>query len=198
MRWRDHPALAIYPVVWTVGLVQPSEGVVIEAAGGLAIEQTDQQNRPFVPIRFHIDGFEASQWSLFNQHLVARAGQVGVAGSRLVAVIAAHQLIDQLVADGGPLTAEMDDPADAAGRFQGDRCHLFQIDEDKQIVGEHGFPYRNSLAPAQLLDLHHGVIGFDTLGIEVGAGAGLFFWLAVGQIPFFHVLSMFVLPCSPI
>ena len=92
----------------------------------------------------------------------------------------------------------MDDPADAPGRFQGDRCHLFQINEDKQIVGEHGFPYRNSLAPAQLLDLHHGVIGFDTLGIEVGAGAGLFFWLAVGQIPFFHVISMFVLPCSRI
>ncbi len=172
--------------------------MVFEAAGGLFIEQTDQQNGPFLPIRLHIDGFKPCQWPLFNQYLIARAGQFGVTGSRLVAVITAHQLIDQLVADGGPFTAEVDDPADATGRFQGDRSYLFQIDVDEEVVGKHGFLYRDSLAPTQFLDFHHGVVGLDTLGIEVGAGAGLFLWLAVGQIPFFHVMSIFVLPCSPI
>ncbi|MNJ60636.1 hypothetical protein D3C77_563830 [compost metagenome] len=117
--------------------------------------------------------------------------QAGVAGARLVAVVPAHQPVDQLAADGAPLLAEVNDAADAAGGLQGDRGDHFQIHVDEQVVGEHGFTLRDPFATPQLLHFHHGVIGFDALSRQMGAGAGLFLGLAVGQIPFLHCCSVF-------
>ena len=58
-------------------------------------------------------------------------------------------------------------------------------------------PHQDALASPQFFNLDHGVIGFNALGCQMGAGAGLFLGFAVGQIPFLHCCSVFRVAVLP-